>query len=581
MGIDGEALIQCKKYEDAFSWYSDHLTKTPDDPILISGAAISLWFLGKTSEAVARLECATIKYPSAPDLVSNLGWLLNREREFSLARRKLTIALHQHPDHIALRINLGFSLIQLGQFDEAIECFEPLRSSQPMIAEAVRLLGVAYHRTNQLERAAACFDALLRDGHRDLTILLTHSDALARLGRLDESLGWYNLALSIEPRNEAAVLGKARVLGALGRADDGLVTLDTLSRASDTSTANTFALRSLLLAQLGRGREALEACEIAARSDKSPEMQCQLGFFQATVGDYKAGFSALEARRMLPEFIAFSPDPTAKSWVGNFSLTSKRLLVYQEQGHGDMIQCLRYLPMLVHQAREVTIAVPTSLASLTRSVAPGANIISVGDTVPPYDCYIPFMSLPYAFGTTLETIPRTMPYITVTKSETDRWSEKLSLLQPPLIGIVWKGEPKNPRAKHRDIPAAKLTPFGELPVNFISLQRPPNDDLAVGQRNITEYGHLIKDFMDAAALISKLDLIIAVDTAYAHVAGALNVPTWILLDVNADWRWGRNVGESPWYPSARLFRQKKPGDWSDVIETIKMELLSKFRFPSH
>ncbi|KAG8148556.1 tetratricopeptide repeat protein [Burkholderia catarinensis] len=570
----GSSLIDDGRYEEAYRWYTKCLEVTPHDPMSISGAAVSLWFLGQRQAGIHLLCHAVAADPVDPNLANNLGWLLIREGDYNLAHERLSAALGRHPDHPALRVNLGLSLLHLGRNDEAIKCLTPLLASGHSAQKPLELLGLAYHRSGRFDEAVACFEQLIRAGVRDVDVLFAYCDALARVGRFEDSLGCCARILSKEPGHIGALINKVRVLGALGRASEGLATLVTARRFHST-IPDDLPLRSLLLAELGRIEEALEVCMQAVRLNDSPELRCQLGRLQLTLGKYESGFASLEARRKLSSFIPFTPNSSALSWAGDFSLAHKTLFVYQEEGHGDMIQYLRYLPFLVSQARHVVVAVPESLAAFAQTAVSGATVITAGYPIPHYDCYIPFMSLPYALGTTLDTVPRNVPYLSAEKTRVDLWKNRLQPLPRQRIGIVWAGQARHARARSRDIPISELQPFRKLQVSLIGLQRPVrvSDSVPVLEMpNFRAYGDQLEDFMDVAALMTQLDLVITVDTAYAHVAGALGLPVWILLDSNADWRWGRERNDSHWYPTARLFRQENSGDWSKVIASVMIAL---------
>jgi len=293
-----------------------------------------------------------------------------------------------------------------------------------------------------------------------------------------------------------------------------------------------------------------------------------------TVGDYETGFREFEWRwrsnRLNTQRLEFD----APTWDGS-SIGGKRLLVYAEQGLGDVIQFARYATLLAERGVTVIFGVQPPIETLLSTV-PGMHCSpSRFDQTPSFEYQMPSFSLPYLFKTRLDTIPREVPYVFANRERVEQWRQALAGINEFRVGLVWSGSTKNTNDANRSIPLEMFAPLGEVPgVKFISLQKgdrehdepPPGLPLAT-----TEFG----DFLDRAAVMENLDLVISVDTGTAHLAGALAKPTWVLIPYVPDWRWMLGREDSLWYPSIRLFRQTTRGDWDGVMRRVVEALKEK------
>jgi hypothetical protein len=260
-------------------------------------------------------------------------------------------------------------------------------------------------------------------------------------------------------------------------------------------------------------------------------------------------------------------------WIGE-PLAGRRLLLHAEQGFGDSIQFIRYAREIAARGGEVVLECPAALVALLRT-APGVRaIVASGDPLPPCDFHLPMLSQPLVFQTTRENVPAETPYLFAESGRREFWRQRLGEDRRQYrVGVAWAGNPHHRRSRQRDIALDALRPlFAVAGVDFCSLQI----DHATGSSNrapaIVDHTAALRDFADTAALISELDLVISVDTAVAHLAGALGRPVWTLLPFVPDWRWGLEGDHTPWYPTMRLFRQAAPGDWRDVVERVREAL---------
>jgi hypothetical protein len=306
---------------------------------------------------------------------------------------------------------------------------------------------------------------------------------------------------------------------------------------------------------------------------------------QLTLGDFAAGWRGYEARWSVGQLASQRRNFTAPRWLGKESLEGKTILLHAEQGFGDTLQFVRYAPLLRQRgARRVVLEVQRELVRLVSGGMLGRagieSVVAYGETLPPFDFCCPLLSLPLALQTTLSTVPAEFPYLLPDARDICRWREILPRRRP-LVGLVWSGERSHDNDLNRSLRLEALLPLLNLPgIAFVSLQHAVRDDDASALRGHPEICHIgesFADFADTAAALSSLDAVIAVDTAVAHLAGAMGKPLFLLLPFAADYRWLREREDSPWYPTARLFRQPKFGDWGGVIETLRAELPNLLR----
>lgn len=286
-------------------------------------------------------------------------------------------------------------------------------------------------------------------------------------------------------------------------------------------------------------------------------------------GDYQEGFKLYEHRPIMTEEVYHLDNH--RRWNGASNLAGKRIMVMWEQGFGDEIQFIRYLPALKQKGAYVIYCTRKELLSLFKQMSCIDEVVT--KPVTNYDAWVPLLSLPTIFNTTLKTIPKTVPYINVNNiggiSRNSVINSKFN------VGIVWRSSAVNFYGIERNCSFRYLEPLFSLEkVQFYSLQI---DDSPASGSNVIDLAGSIQDFADTAAIIHQLDLVVTVDTSVAHLAGAMGKPTWTLLPYVADWRWLLKRSDTPWYPSMRLFRQQKPGDWCSVIKSVKQELIQLLR----
>jgi len=292
-------------------------------------------------------------------------------------------------------------------------------------------------------------------------------------------------------------------------------------------------------------------------------------------GNFGAGFRLYEARWAIPEFVALNGQTAGPCWRGE-PIAGRTIRLWSEQGFGDTIQFARYVPLVASLGARVLLRVPRPLRSLMRSSFDGVEILAPGDFAR-YQLHCPLMSLPLAFGTTLETIPRGR-YLKASAERLHAWRERLGPKRRLRVGLAWTSGhlAHRPEAvafmRSRDVPLGALMALRVPRAEFFSLQKERDAAQRSFGAGLIDWSAELHDFEDTAALIESLDVVVSVDTAVAHLAGALGKLVWVLLPHDADWRWLRGRDDCPWYPTARLYRQEKPGDWEPVIARVAVDL---------
>ena len=391
-------------------------------------------------------------------------------------------------------------------------------------------------------------------------------------GKIDEAVAAYRQCVALQPEFPNARFNLGVALGDAGKYADAVTELEQVV-AAEPERAEAYNSLGFAFARRREPQKAIAAYERAIELQPNyPQARMNLGMCLLQVGDYTRGFTEYEWRRKTPQFPAVrSPHPP---WDGK-PAPEKTLLIYNEQGAGDAIQFARYLPKTAERCKKVVLACRDDLMSVFATIPGVAQIrdpgeIKVGD----FDTHLPMLSLPYVFGTTLDSIPAATPYIDAAALRRRKENPALALPASPRprIGFVWAGSPINRIDRQRSCSVKEFLPILRAAgADFFSLQKGERakdlsdlpDDVAV--QNLDP---LLGDFGDLAIIIDQLDLVVAVDTSVAHMAGALGKPVWTLLSDAADWRWGLTGESTPWYPTMRLFRQFEPGDWSGVIHRV-------------
>lgn len=426
------------------------------------------------------------------------------------------------------------------------------------------------HQAGRLSEAVALYHEALRAEPRDWEIRYNLGNALRLLGRYGEAMTAYVMTLRSRPDLAEAHNDLGVSLAELGRWRDASV---ALRHAVVLAPALTGAYTALGLTFKEQGQTAdARACFTRALACHPglPDAHFLRGECLLKQGDWIAGWHDYRHRsglRHLDVARRRYPQPLWRGEAGQ----GRTLLLWAEQGFGDTIQFCRFAIVLLQQGWRVILQVPQELKRLAATL-PGITVTGHGDVPPPFDVQFPLLDLPSAFGLTPDNLP-SAPYL-VADSLAESWQSRLDRLSGAKIGIAWRGKTSHLRERARGLSADLFSRFTATPgLSFVSLQRDSRpDELAKLGVRVLDASTGFTDFADTAAMIASLDLVISSDTAVCHLAGALGVPTWVLLDAGADWRWLEDRIDSPWYQSMRLFRQKRQGDWEAVVEEVKHAL---------
>jgi tetratricopeptide (TPR) repeat protein len=545
------------------------------------------------------------------DVWCTLGVVCSREGNLDGAADCHRRALALRPQYFEATLNLGNVLWRQGAIDEAIAQYQEALRLKPASAEAHNNLGAAFRQQGRWTEAVSCYEEALRLNPAYADAQNNFGSVLLALGRTDDAVLALQRACQLRPDFSDAQNNLATALRKQGKSAEATDLLELLVRRDPAHAEAHFNLAGRYADQ-GDFRRAMASCRqaIAARP-KYAEAHYRLALllqgegnsaearaeFQATIeseptdpdghlcralarlllGDYRQGWDEYEWRWRSAEFVV--PPIAQPLWDGS-PLAGRSVLIHFEQGLGDTIQFIRYAPLVRHRGGRVIVACQKALLPLL-AACPGIDqLVAAEEPLPAHDFYISMLSLPRIFATTLDTVPAEIPYLDADRDLAARWQRDLGATRGYRVGIVWQGNTRHHNDRCRSVPLEEFRPLGRVPnVQLFSLQKCPGSE-QIGTLSepltIVDLGPRLDEdsgpFMDTAAIMKSLDLVIAVDTAAAHLAGALGVPVWVPLSATSDWRWLLDRDDSPWYPTMRLFRQSEIGRWDDVFDRMTVEL---------
>jgi len=456
--------------------------------------------------------------------------------DFKLALASFNQAIAIDANNLEAYIGAGRTLTALKNYEYAIAHLQYAVELKPDDAAAHHFLAVALQKARQFDAAIVSYQRSIELKPEDVASYLNLANTLAEADRHQDALDIYDGVIAHKPDDAMAYNNRGNLYLDCKYVNEALVDYD-------------------------------KALEIAPNEMKFIWNKALL---KLLMGDFETGWQLYEYGFKTEGFARGvrkqSPQP---AWLGDFSIEGKRIVLYAEQGYGDVMQFVRYAPMVAVLGAEVILGVPKPLVKLIESMNGDFKVITQGETYIDFDAHCPLMSLPLVLKTSLETVPANVPYLFADQEKladfTFTENQKLQ------VGLVWSGSTTHNNDHRRSIPLAILQPLLDLPVSFHHLQKEvrANDQVVLDQLpQINSYTERLQDFTDTAALIAQLDLVITVDTSVAHLAGAMGKPVWILLPYVPDYRWLLDTEKSPWYPTARLFRQKTVGDWASVVTEL-------------
>ena len=583
------------------------------DPGAHADLGVALEAVGRERDALECFERAVALDPNLAPAHHNRAMLLARRGEHERALQSFDRALALQPHHAALHANRGNTLKELGRLPEAEQSYSLALAIDPNDPVTLHSRALVRYLQRKYVEALQDYDALAARDKENAPALVGRGATLVALRRYGEALVPLERATQLLPRDadahiqhglallnternteavesfDRAVALRPNVPEVLNNRGVALTLTGQLSQALDSfassaaiggATAENLTNTGIVLKLLGRYREAATAFGRALTCNPDdPSARFALAFLHLTLGEFAAGWPLYEARFDVPALGNPARHFSAPRWNGSEPLEGKTLLVHAEQGLGDVIQFCRYLPLLAAHGVPVVFEVMPSLKPLLRTLRGAIHLVGRGEPLPPVDYYCPLLSLPLALNTRLDTIPARVPYLAAEPERIAHWTQRLRALPGLRVGIAWQGNPvveKLVWARGRSIPLAALGPLAQLPgVCLVSLQKGPGleqlRDVPFRERIVDLSSELDRGpdaFLDTAAVMADLDLVISSDTSVAHLAGALGRPVWVVLAASPEWRWGLERSDSPWYPTMRLFRQTADRDWTVVVAAI-------------
>jgi len=499
------------------------------------------------------------------------------ERDLDRAAKLCAGILEYRPDDFDALHLLGVLNFQRHRLTEALRFLSQALRVNSTSADAMSNLGLALHATGRLEEAIASYRSALKFAPDHPEILYNLANSCLELGHIDDALSNFDAALAKNPDHVGALVNRGNTLLRFNRPIEAIASYDA-ALARMPGHPQILTNRGHALRRLDRPVEALAGFEaaIAAKPDFA-EAHFEAAMTRLSLGDFEAGWKAYEWRWRTGAFAAQRRQFQKPLWLGDAPVAGKTILLHAEQGFGDTIQFIRYAPLLAGRGARVVCEVQPELQSLLAQIedAQDITVIAKGAPLPAFDLHCPLLSLPLAFGTQPATIPAAIPYLVAPAERLAAWRDRLPP-GGPRVGFVWSGQPSHKNDANRSIPLKRLAGLFENPrLRCFSLQsqmRDADSEVLKGLSNLVHLGDSFRDFADTAAVIALLDVVVSVDTAVAHLAGALGKPVVILLPYAADFRWLRGRDDTPWYRQAKLFRQPEFGDWDSVIGRLRDEL---------
>jgi tetratricopeptide (TPR) repeat protein len=500
-----------------------------------------------------------------------------QQGELDRAERLCAGILEYRPDDFDALHLIGMLHFQRHRLVEALRFLARALKVNSGSADALSNLGLALHATGRYDEAISSYGHALDLAPDHPEILYNLGNAYLALDSADDALSNYDHVLAIAPGHVGALVNRGNALLRLNQPVKAMASYDN-ALASLPGHPQILTNRGHALRRLDKPVEALAEFRAAlTAAPEFPEAHFEAAMARLSMGDFAAGWKAYEWRWKTGAFARHPPQPKAPLWLGEAPIAGKTILLHAEQGFGDTIQFIRYAPLLAGRGARVICEVQPELQPLLSEnvLLKGVSVIASGEPRPAFDLHCPLLSLPLAFGTQPETIPAAVPYLAASTERQAYWRDRL----PPgrlRAGFVWSGQSSHKNDSNRSIALPRLSALFEDPkVRCLSLQRDlryADGEALRGLPNLVHLGGELRDFADTAGIISLLDVVISVDTAVAHLAGALGKPVMNLLPYAADFRWMRGRDDSPWYPGTQLLRQPAFGDWDSVIAHAADEL---------
>ena len=590
----------------ALSQIDAALRKLPDNILGLNNRGLVLNALGRFEEALASYARALSLRPDYAEALLNRGNTLKDMLRLEAALASFDQAIAVRPNYAEAHYNRGNTLFVLERFSQALVSYDRALELRPDFPEVFCSRGIVLHALGRLDEALAACNRALALRTDDVDAYNNRGVILHAMKRFDEALADYGRALDLNPHHADAVTNRSASLYELRRFEEALESCDRALALSPNSAEAHYtrgnALKALrrfeeavanyerALALRPNYPEALNNCgvtlhqvkrfdEALARYDRahellphSPDAHYNESLCRLLIGDFECGWRKHEWRWQTAHMESDRRSFAQPLWLGSSDIAGKTILLHAEQGFGDTIQFCRYAPLVAARGARVILEVQDPLRDLVRTLAAPVEVVSRGCALPDFDMHCPLLSLPLAFSTALSTIPSATPYLRATPEAVTDWRTHLGPSNRRRIGLAWSGRTAHTNDRNRSIPLNSIMPLLDgIDATFVSLQRdvrPADAELLRERSDVLHFQNDLKNFADTAALIANLDLVISVDTSVAHLAGALAKAVWVLLPYIPDWRWLLDRDDTPWYPTARLFRQDQTRQWEPVIMQV-------------
>jgi tetratricopeptide (TPR) repeat protein len=570
----GEAYLAGGKLDDAQACFSKAANLDPALP----QPHLQLAFVhGSRGDFQAAQDCCRHALVLKPDYAEAhyvLGNLLRQHGDPTAARACYERALASNPNYYEALLNLGSVSRECGQFDQSRVYLNRAIQLQPELADAHFFLGNLEAACKNWPLATACYENALQLNPKLAAAEVRLAVALQAQGQPEPATAHYRRAVELQPDSADAHYNWGTLLAEQGRLSEAVEHYELAVRYQLDHAGAHINLGAF---HQNRGEESTALVHYDRALQIEPDA-AELHFNRAlmllTRGELAAGWNDYAWRLRLPNFpVRVMSEPL---WEGSL-IPGKTLLIHDEQGLGDTLHFIRYVRLAKQRCAQVVVQVQSPLVPLLRQSG-FDEVIGQPEALPAFDFQVPLLSLPGLLGTTLENIPADIPYLSVPSQAIATWRERLAGLDGFRVGIVWKGRSTHVGDKTRSIPLAEFAPLSGIPgVTLISLQKHEGEEQLgevdfMVQQLTGDWDQVSGAFMDTAAVMQNLDLVITADTAAAHLAGAMGLNVWVALATKADWRWFRDRDDTPWYPTMRLFRQHRAGDWAELFERIASEI---------
>ena len=601
--------IQIRQFLVALQWSQKALFIEPTSGEAHFHHGLAQHGLGHLPEAIAQYEWSICFNPEQAEAYSNRAIALAALHEWSAVLLAYQRAIYLQPDRAELYCNRGVGFKALNQMDAALKDYEQAICFKPDFTEAYSNRGVVLTEQEEYSRAVESFDQaillnpLLAETHSNRSMPLRSMD------KLNQALASCERALSLSGQNTQAYLNRGATLEALKRSEEAIESYN-MAIALHPQYFEAYSNRGASLRSLELFSKALENHDFSIHINShyheayfnkanalidSHRLEIGFTYFDKAIelkpyypvaywnkslalllaAQYQEGWRLYEWRWKRDPLIKNTREFSQPLWLGEENLQGKTLLIHCEQGFGDTLQFSRFVPRLLTLAKHVIFELPAPLLELLQSLPGTIEFIPHGQTLPAFDYHCPLMSLPLALSVLIDDLEPTQTYLSPPKEKINLWHERVKSHQKPLIGLAWRGNPEHLNDAKRSLALRDI--IDKLPshVTWISLQAFINDEekkILQNQDKLLHFEDSFESFSSTAALCMNLSAVVSVDTSIAHLAGALGLPLSLLLPFNPDWRWLLNRSDSPWYKTARLYRQPAPGQWAPAIDKLLQDL---------